>query len=520
MRNSAKTVVIVGGGTAGWITASLVAAEHRRPEDGTLVVLVESPDIPTVGVGEGTWPSMRSTLQRIGLPESEVIRECDASFKQGTQFIGWSEAGDRHRYVHPFSLPAEYASLNLAGDWIASATDAPFADFVTPQARVIAAGRAPKQASTPDYAFNVNYGYHFDAARFARLLRRHAVGKLGVRHVSANVEHVESSAAGDITALRLSTGESLGGDLFVDCSGQHALLIGRHFGVDIEPIGDFLFNDAAVAVQVPRTGRDEPIASTTLATAAPAGWIWDIGLQSRRGIGHVFSTAHADEAAAVETLTGYVARVSPGVRVADLSFRTIPFEPGYRRKFWVRNCVAIGLSGGFVEPLEASALALIEQGAMMFSRQLPASPEIMAVVARRFNDKMRYHWERVVEFLKLHYFITRRNDSDYWRDCRRPESCPPGLRDKLTLWDQQPPWHDDAPRVDELFPSASYQYVLFGMGFRPKFAENYSKDAAARKDRVDRLLQANSAKARQMLELLPTNRELVNAMLAQPGVAA
>ncbi len=520
MQSATRRVVIVGGGTAGWITAGLLAAQHRGPGSRELdIVLVESPDIPTIGVGEGTWPSMRMTLQKIGIHEADLVRECDASFKQGTEFIGWSESGDEHRYYHPFSFPAEYSSLKLANYWLDQSDKVSFADFVTPQAPVIAAGLAPKQLTTPEYAFNVNYGYHFDAGKFAKLLHEHSVKTLGVNYISANVGSIESRENGDISAVILTSGEKIEGDLFVDCTGQRSLLIGQHFGIDVASMKEFLFNDAAIAVQVPYAKPGDPIASVTRATAVESGWIWDIGLQSRRGIGHVYSTAHSDETHAMACISDYVKRTAPGVRIDDLTFRSIPFEPGYRQQFWVKNCVAVGLSGGFIEPLEASALALIEQAASIISEQFPANREIMSVVAKRFNDRMLYHWQRVIEFLKLHYVLSRRTDSAYWRDCRDLATCPDELRDKLTLWQQQPPWHDDAPRVDELFPSASYQYVLYGMGFRPRYPYVHGAEENKEKTRVDRLLHTNNDKARQMLSLLPTNRELVEAMTTLRGVA-
>ncbi len=520
MQGEIRKVVIIGGGTAGWITAGLLAAQHRGSGTRDLdVVLVESPDIPTIGVGEGTWPSMRSTLQKIGIHEADLVRECDASFKQGTEFIGWSDTGGEDVYYHPFSFPAEYSSLKLANHWLDVSDKGSFADFVTPQAAVITAGLAPKQASTPEYAFNVNYGYHFDAGKFAALLHNHAVNSLGVEYVSANVDRIESDAEGDLTGVVLDSGETIDGHLFVDCTGQRSMLLGEHFGVGLESMKKYLFNDAAIAVQVPYAKADDAIASVTRATAVEVGWIWDIGLQSRRGIGHVFSTAHSDEAQAMARIRAYVERTSPGVCLDDLTFRTIPFEPGYRQQFWVNNCVAVGLSGGFIEPLEASALALIEQAASIISEQLPANREIMSVVAKRFNARMRYHWEAVIEFLKLHYVLSRRDDSEYWRDCRDPRSCPEALQDKLTLWQQQPPWHDDAPRVDELFPSASYQYVLYGMGFRPRYESAFGAHKEQERVRVDKLLQANSERSRQMLGRLPTNRELVSAMTSLAGVA-
>jgi flavin-dependent dehydrogenase len=519
VQNPVCRIIVVGGGTAGWITASLIAAEHGESADRPEVVLVESPDIPIIGVGEGTWPSMRMTLQKIGLPESELLGQCEASFKQGTRFTAWARQADDSRYVHPFSLPAEYASLNLAEHWLATDGAVPFADFVTPQAAVIEAGLAPKQAATPEYAFNVNYGYHFDAGRFARLLHQHAVGRLGVRYVAGNLQQVESRSDGDIAAIVLDTGERLEGDLFVDCTGQRALLIGRYPDAELVSVKDQLFNDAAIAVQVPYADPNQPIPSVTCATAVAAGWIWDIGLQTRRGVGHVYSSAHASEEQATVALRDYIRRVSPRTDLDRLVFRRIPFEPGYRRRFWVGNCVAVGLSGGFIEPLEASALALIEQAATLISRQLPVNRETMTVVAKRFNEKMAYHWERVIEFLKLHYVLSRREDSEYWRACRDPATCPASLRDKLLLWQQQAPWHDDAPRVDELFPSASYQYVLYGMGFRPAFLAARGAALRRERDRVSVALQTNAEKARQMRKLLPANRELLVALTPMRGVA-
>jgi tryptophan 7-halogenase len=519
VQDAVSRIIVVGGGTAGWLTASLIAAENRESAHAPEVVLVESPDIPIIGVGEGTWPSMRLTLQKIGLAEADLVRQCEASFKQGTRFNGWSTPAEDCQYVHPFSLPAEYATLNMAEHWLATGAAGPFAEFVTPQAAIIAAGLAPKQLVTPEYAFNVNYGYHFDAGKFARLLHQHAVARLGVQYVSGNVEQVESDGEGGIAAIVLTTGDRLTGDLFVDCTGQRALLIGRQPEAEFVSARHILFNDTAIAVQVPYADAGQPIASVTCATATNSGWIWDIGLQTRRGVGHVYSGAHMSEPEALVTLRDYIRKVSPQTDLDRLGFRKIRFEPGYRRKFWVGNCVAVGLSGGFIEPLEASALALIEQSANLISRQLPVNRAMMEVVARRFNEKMAYHWQRVIEFLKLHYVLSQRDDSDYWRACRDLASCPDSLRDKLLLWQQQAPWHDDAPRVDELFPSASYQFVLYGMGFRP--ALRATRGAALHRDseRVRSVLRANAEKARQLRQLLPTNRELLTSMTSMRGVA-
>jgi hypothetical protein len=272
-----------------------------------------------------------------------------------------------------------------------------------------------------------------------------------------------------------------------------------------------LFNDTALALQVPypepdQSGKGAPIASHTISTAQQAGWIWDIGLPTRRGIGHVFSSAHTSVEAAEAELVAYVERIAghkPHAPPRKLSFR-----PGFRREFWHRNCVAIGLSAGFIEPLEASALALVELSASMLSDEMPATRETMDIVARRFNDFFTYRWERVIDFLKLHYLLSRRSDSEFWLDNRRTETVPDRLRELLQLWRHQPPSRYDLHRVEEVFPSASYQYVLYGMGFRPE-AEGFSRrvDDA---DRADDYFREAAQLTRKMLGALPSNRDLID----------
>ena len=508
MPSSQPTVVVVGGGSAGWITAAVLAAQHHGHETAS-VVLVESPDVPTIGVGEGTWPSMRSTLQRIGIAEHDFVRECDASFKQGTRFLGWS--GDQ-AYIHPFSWPLDYANANPAQHWLAGDRATPFAEMVTPQAEVIARGLAPKQAAMPPYAFAVNYGYHLDAGKFAALLRRHAVSRLGVRHIRANVVGIESHPSGDIAALTLNSGHKVAGDLFVDCTGTKALLIGEHYGQDLISAADVLFNDRAIVAQVPYADPEtDPIVPVTQATAQAAGWIWDIGLPTRRGLGYVYASACADAETAQRTLARHIAATATTTS-SSIDYRTIPFTPGYRHTGWVRNCVAVGLSAGFVEPLEASSLALVEQAATHIAEQLPRNREIMDVVAKRFNARMQYHWQRIVEFLKLHYAASTRDDSDYWREHRQPRSWPDSLREKMTLWQQQPPWHDDAPMLAELFPSASYQYVLYGLGFTPRYAPPKPSSACSPHKQAEAVLRRTREQANRIAPLLPTTRELVRAL--------
>lgn len=465
MNDRLRKVVVLGGGSAGWLVAGLLAAEHPDLH----ITLIESGDVPIIGVGEGTWPSMRDTLRRIGLSETAFIRQCDVAFKQGSRFDGWAggaagEGGDR--YYHPFMLPVGHDDADLVQAWMSTQSECSFADVVSPSVQVCEAGRAPKQAQTPDFGAVANYGYHFDAARFGQILREHACGQLGVHHVIDHMEGVRSSEAGDIAALQTRAHGEIEADLFVDCSGLASLLIGRHFGIPLKSERDVLFNDAALPVQVPYARADGPLATCTIATAWAKGWIWDIGLPSRRGVGCVFSREHASEDEALAALQAYLdASGAPAERPAP---RLIHFDPGYRKQFWVRNCVAIGLSSGFIEPLEASALAMVELSVQRLCDELPMTRQSMDAVARRFNDDFSYRWARIIDFLKLHYALTRRDDSDYWRAHRDPASWPERLRELLPMWQLRPPARHDFGRIDEVFPAASYQYVLYGMGFRPQ----------------------------------------------------
>ena len=514
MNNTINRLVIVGGGTAGWLTAGVIAAEHscasNDQQNSFELSLVESPDIATIGVGEGTWPSMRSTLQKMGISETEFFRECSASFKQGTLFTGWQTGVGDDSYSHPFTAPHGYAETNLAPYWQPQRDKINFADAVGSQTALFNDKLAPKQITTPEYAFHANYGYHLDAGKFAEFLRKHCVEKLGIKHIKANVTGIKTADNGDIASIETDRHGTISGDLFIDCSGSRALLLGQHYGIPVCDKNDILFNNTALAAQIPYSNDSDPIASCTLSTAQTAGWIWDIGLPTRRGIGHVYSSAHISEERAAEELLSYIATTAGEKAAAAATLRKVPFSPGHRTKFWHKNCVAVGMSAGFIEPLEASALVLVELSAAMIAEQLPANRDHMDLVAKRFNDKFLYRWDSIIEFLKLHYILTQRNDTDYWRDNCRPASIPESLQEKVALWRHQSPWHRDSHHVDELFPSASFQYILYGMGFETKASHTVRRSDAEAQKVVGRLFQENAARAQQLSGNMPSNRDLID----------
>lgn len=506
-KQAIKDVVILGGGSAGWLLAGLIASEYYGSDDTNVsVTLIESPNVKTIGVGEGTWPTMRTTLQKIGISETDFLLRCSASFKQGTKFVGWSNGDDADSYYHPFSAPAGYTDINLVPFWQQHRDEVSFVNAVTVQGYVCDRHLAPKQLETPEYAYVANYGYHLDAGKFAQLLQEHCTNRLGVRHLLDHVTGINGEPDGDIRSVATAESGNIEGDLFVDCTGFAALLLGKHYRIPYESKRHILFNDSALAIQVPYASDADPIASQTISTARSAGWIWDIGLTSRRGVGYTYSSEHSSDEEAVETLRQYIAATS-AVNPDSLEPRKIGFQPGHREKFWHRNCVAVGMSAGFLEPLEASALVLIELAGKMISEELPANRNDMDIVAKRYNELFRYRWDRIIDFLKLHYVLSRREDSDYWIDNRRSDSIPESLRELLALWEHHAPEHRHLGQVDEVFSAASYQYVLYGMGFRTSGRVNARQPGNAVK--AQKLFQENSKQAEKVVANLPSNRKLL-----------
>lgn len=295
MADQVNSVLIVGGGTAGWITVAKLAKQLNSIDPSSVqVTLVESPDIPIIGVGEGTWPTMRKTLESLGIDEAEFIRECDATFKQATKFVNWQHAaknGQNNHYFHLFGSifnPEEfnlspYWDMGLAGEGVS------YAQAVGAQEYLCELDLGPKKITTPAYQGMQNYAYHLNAGKFSEFIRKHAVSKLGVKHLKANVQSVNLDSQGYIASVDTDLVGVLQADFFIDCSGFKSLLLGDALGVKFKSINDVLLNDTAVVMQVPFESEDSEIRPYTTSTAQECGWIWDIGLQERRGVGYVYS---------------------------------------------------------------------------------------------------------------------------------------------------------------------------------------------------------------------------------------
>lgn len=505
-----RQIVIVGGGTAGWIAAGRIAAEFADKGGREVkVTLVESPNVKPIGVGEGTWPTMRTTLMKLGISESDFIRECNATFKQGAKFKGWVTGTPDDYYYHPLMLPQGFDQVNIASGWHQCASHLSFSDATCFQEALCERGLAPKRITTAEYQGIANYAYHLDAGKFTGFLQRHVTEKLSVQHVLADVVDVLPGDNDDIAAVRTRQAGDIHGDLFIDCSGFSSLLLDKHYRVPFIDRSDVLFIDRALAVQVPYERADSPIASHTISTAQKAGWIWDIGLQTRRGVGYVYSSQHTSRQAAEKCLGDYL-----GSQSFDIT--SIPIRCGHRQEFWRNNCVAVGLAAGFLEPLEASALVLVELSATMLAEQLPATRAAMSVVAKRFNRIFRYRWDRIIDFLKLHYVLTQRNDSDFWRDNRNPDSVPDSLKELLLLWQHRSPSNSDFDSTHEVFPAASYQYVLYGMGFREGLEQRPLPDGTLQY--TQRLLQQVAQQRQRVADNFPNHRDLIDK-IQQYGLA-
>ncbi|MFT7009284.1 MAG: tryptophan halogenase [Colwellia sp.] len=517
MSNSIQTVVIVGGGTAGWITAGRIAAKHQSNSTTTVkVVLVESAKVPTINVGEGTWPTMRKTLIALGIRETDFIRECDGSFKQGAKFARWVDGSDKDFYYHPLVLPQGFIKGDLSPYWHArqQGKDAgtSFSNSVCFQESICEQGLAPKTIRSEEYSDIANYAYHLDSGKFSKFLQKHCLEKLGITHVVDDVVDVINHDNGDIASVATAKNGKINGDLFVDCTGFASLLLGKHYQTPFIECNDVLFINNALAVQVPYAHENDPIASHTISTAQEAGWIWDIGLYHRRGVGHVYSSNHTSEDEATQRLADYV-----GPAIKNLSIRKIPIHSGHREKFWHKNCVAVGLSAGFLEPLEASALVLVELSAEFISEQLPQTRKVMDVVAKRFNETFLYRWQKIIDFLKLHYLLSKRTDNKFWIDNRDPQSIPDSLKEMMELWRYRSPADFDFTSNNEVFPAASYQYVLYGMGFKSDY--KYTQHLLNDWDFANKQFSMTEKMIQQAIKQLPSNRELLDK-IKQYGFAA
>ncbi|MEJ2384137.1 MAG: tryptophan 7-halogenase [Xanthomonadales bacterium] len=447
-----RKVVIVGGGTAGWMAAAALSEFFKGLVE---IELIESDDIGIVGVGEATIPQIRLFTGLLGMDESEVLRHTHGTFKLGIQFRDWGRPGDV--YMHAFGgIGARLGGLDFHHYWLrarAEGVAGKLADYSLNETAALA-DRFAHLERVPDSTLDgLVYAYHFDASRFAAYLRRYSEAR-GVRRTEGRVVDVAlREEDGFIASVTLQDGPAIRGDLFIDCTGFRGVLIEEALQTGYEDWSLWLPCDRAVAVPCAASGPPMPY---TQATARTAGWQWRIPLQHRVGNGHVFASEYLSEDEATAMLLDNL-EGEPLAEPKVLRFRT-----GRRKQFWNRNCVALGLASGFMEPLESTSIHLIQTG---ISRLLEYFPRrgMDAVDVDEYNRRCTWEFERIRDFLILHYRLNQRDDSPFWVD-RRRMPVPAELHRRMDLFATNGRIHRE---FDELFTEVAWLQVMVGQGLQP-----------------------------------------------------
>ena len=481
-----RSIAIVGGGTAGWMAAALLA--RVLGTRNVAITLVESEEIGTVGVGEATIPPIQAFNALLGLDEDAFLRETMGTFKLGIEFVDWLRPG--HRYFHPFgSYGIDFGPIPFEGVWhrLRQAGHARPLDAYSICATAAAQGRFMRPIAGGNTPLSqIGYAFHFDAGLYAGYLRRHAETAGVVRHEGKVVEVVRGDPDGFIAAIRLADGTRIAADLFIDCSGFRALLLGETLGVGFQDWNAWLPNDRAVAVPSANVG---PLSPFTRSTARSAGWQWRIPLRHRTGNGYVYAAAHLSDDEATATLLANL----DGEPLADP--RLLRFRTGRRDRFWHGNCVALGLASGFMEPLESTSIHLVQAGLARLLEMLPTRA-FEPADTRRYNRLMGAEYEAIRDFLILHFHATERDDSAYWRTLRTMD-IPDTLADRIRSYRATGRIFREA---DDLFTKTSWLAVMDGQGLR---AQGHDPLAAAMplaeaRARLDRIADVTAAAALRM----------------------
>ncbi len=451
--NRIKDIVIVGGGTAGWMTAAALSKVLSREYN---IRLIESDEIGIVGVGEATIPQIKLFNQVLELDEDDFVRRTKGTFKLGIQFVDWTRKG--HSYIHGFgSIGQDLGLIPFHHYWLKLHQAGQAPDIGAYSLNTVAAplGKFMRSVDIENSPLNnIAYAYHFDAGLYANYLRSHSEQR-GVKRIEGKiVSTVLRAADGYVESVILEGGEKVSGELFIDCSGFRGLLIEQALKTGYEDWTHWLPCDRAIAVPCANAGDPTPY---TRSTARPAGWQWRIPLQHRIGNGHIFSSKHMSEDEATAILLANL----DGERLAEP--RTLRFVTGRRKKFWNKNVVAVGLASGFMEPLESTSIHLIQSS---IARLVTFFPDKSFSDADRDKYNQQTHWEfeRIRDFLVLHYNATERDDTSFWNYCRTMP-IPPELKEKTELFRANGRFFREA---DELFGITSWVQVMWGQGIKPR----------------------------------------------------
>ena len=488
-----KQVVILGGGTAGWISAALLIKLLGK---SISITLVESDEIGIVGVGEATIPPIMTFNAALGIDEKAFVRATKGTIKLGIEFENWRQIGDR--YMHAFGgIGKEFPSCNFHHFWVRSqqlGMSYDFWDFSLAYQAAVQHKFAHLNKIDGVNLPGLSYAYHFDAGLYAQFLRQFSEN-LGVRRVEGKVSQVLRHAdSGDIASLVLQDGQQIHGDLFLDCSGLHALLIEKTLNTGFEDWSHWLPADSALAVPCAAV---DPITPYTKSIAYAKGWQWRIPLQHRIGNGFVYSSKYCTDEEAKATLLANL----DGEPLAEP--RKISFKTGRRRKQWNHNVVSIGLSSGFLEPLESTSIHLIQSGILRLLKFFPNNG-ISPAMRDEFNRLSQVEFEQIRDFIILHYKLNERTDSQYWLDCARMD-VPESLRRKMAMFRESGMVQREQ---DELFSEIAWQQVMIGQGVIP--ADYHSMANAIDERALKELLDNLKAVMQVTVNRMPPHQDFIN----------
>lgn len=467
-------IVIVGGGTAGWMAANLIAKRWQHKQ--VAITLVESPDIGIIGVGEGSTPTLKRFFEDMNIAETEWMPACNATYKVSIQFDGWSPESGIDSYAHPFISQLDTFSerpfqVNCMTRRLGLDVNVTPGDFLF-NGWLAKYQRSPKTPA--NFPFRIEYGYHFDSGLLGGFLQRYAQA-LGVTHKALKITDVKCHPNGDIAQLQTAEGETIYGDLFIDCSGFRSLLLQQTLRVPFQSFSDNLFNDSAV---VCATDALETLPVQTRSTALSAGWAWQIPLTNRTGNGYVYSSAFTSPEEAEDELCRHLK-----VDKARKQLRHLKMNVGQVTEHWSKNCLAIGLAQGFIEPLEATALHLVQTSVEIFMDHYEKG-NFSDQHRHEYNAVIRERFERVRDYIVAHYKLNTRNDSEYWRANRNNDNLSESLLQLLDVWFRRGDLQQEIQRqkLDSHFGSTSWHCLLAGYGAFPRLAANQPNQGDLYKD--------------------------------------
>lgn len=493
-----KKITIAGGGTAGWMAASLL--QHNWPN--AHITLVESENIGTIGVGEGSTPYLKEFFKNLSIAEHEWMPKCNATYKSGIEFPNWSEKPGYESYFHPFFSHLDIETGELFFEKVKAQKQGVCSnahpDYYFVNTQISQRCKAPKSENQQN--LDIDYSYHFDAGLLANFLKERCL-RLGLVNIIDDITGVELKANGDISALKTNKSGAINADFFIDCTGFKGLLIQQALNVKFNSFKDNLFNDSAVAIQTPKDSQS-PIKTSTCSTALSSGWAWQIPLANRYGNGYVYSSEFINADQAEQELKEHL-NIS---HLDDIQVKHLKMKVGRVEKHWYKNCLAVGLSQGFIEPLEATALMLVQFTVEEFIKTYSNDQDHIAQ-QKSFNDNVNHMIEGVRDYIVTHYKVNSKSNSPYWKKCREHATISNNLSALLKAWGDPELFEDELEKQQDIlvYLRPSWYVILAGMGLFPE-------QSLKQNDSVTHHSQAQKHCVNIVNKLFPDHREYLSRL--------